>query len=38
MDMMVIAQTTIERQLAILIAAEQFVQKEDIQCTLRCGW
>ena len=38
MDRMIIAQSPFDRQEAILIAAEHFVQKEDIRCTLRCGW
>ena len=38
MDRVIIAQSPFDRQEAILIAAEHFVQKEDIRCTLRCGW
>ena len=33
MDKVIIAQSPSDRQQAISIAAEHFVQKEDIQCT-----
>ena len=33
MDMVIIAQSPCDRQQAISIAAEQFVQKKDIRCT-----